>query len=104
MTEATEITPDHLETSSSSAAAHPVLMSALENEHTFVAQLIGVAGSLALYVALWVFGALAVSQEHPADLVFACLFGTVALALGAFFVAHHCVNRQDMRRHWSQAT
>uniref|UniRef100_A0A8C1BWZ9 Adhesion G protein-coupled receptor A3 n=1 Tax=Cyprinus carpio carpio TaxID=630221 RepID=A0A8C1BWZ9_CYPCA len=98
--EATEITPAHLE---SSSAAQPVPMSALENEHTFVAQLIGVAGSLVLYVALWVFGALAVSQEHPADLVFACLFGTAALALGAFLVAHHCVNRQDMRHHWSRA-
>uniref|UniRef100_A0A8C1QE86 Adhesion G protein-coupled receptor A3 n=1 Tax=Cyprinus carpio TaxID=7962 RepID=A0A8C1QE86_CYPCA len=98
--EATEITPAHLE---SSSAAQPVPMSALENEHTFVAQLIGVAGSLALYVALWVFGALAVSQEHPADLVFTCLFGAAALALGAFLVAHHCVNRQDMRRHWSRA-
>uniref|UniRef100_A0A671LHS4 Adhesion G protein-coupled receptor A3 n=1 Tax=Sinocyclocheilus anshuiensis TaxID=1608454 RepID=A0A671LHS4_9TELE len=100
--EATEITPALLE-SSSAAADQPVPMSALENEHTFVAQLIGVAGSLVLYVALWVFGALAVSQEHPADLVFACLFGTAALALGAFLVAHHCVNRQDMRRHWSRA-
>uniref|UniRef100_A0A8C1YV54 Adhesion G protein-coupled receptor A3 n=1 Tax=Cyprinus carpio TaxID=7962 RepID=A0A8C1YV54_CYPCA len=98
--EATEITPAHLE---SLSAAQPVPMSALENEHTFVAQLIGVAGSLALYVALWVFGALAVSQEHPADLVFTCLFGAAALALGAFLVAHHCVNRQDMRRHWSRA-
>ncbi|XP_051546799.1 adhesion G protein-coupled receptor A3 [Myxocyprinus asiaticus] len=100
--EATEITPAHLE-SSSAAATQPVLMAALENEHTFVAQLLGVAGSLALYVALWVFGALAVSQERPADLVFACLFGASALALGAFLVAHHCMNRQDMRRHWSQA-
>uniref|UniRef100_A0A673GFZ1 Adhesion G protein-coupled receptor A3 n=1 Tax=Sinocyclocheilus rhinocerous TaxID=307959 RepID=A0A673GFZ1_9TELE len=100
--EVTEITPALLE-SSSAAADQPVPMSALENEHTFVAQLIGVAGSLALYVALWVFGALAVSQEYPADLVFACLFGAAALALGAFLVAHHCVNRQDMRRHWSRA-
>ncbi|XP_016113416.1 adhesion G protein-coupled receptor A3-like [Sinocyclocheilus grahami] len=100
--EATEITPALLE-SSSAAANQPVPMSALENEHTFVAQLIGVAGSLVLYVALWVFGALAVSQEHPADLVFACLFGATALALGAFLVAHHSVNREDMRRHWSRA-
>ncbi|XP_016346149.1 adhesion G protein-coupled receptor A3-like [Sinocyclocheilus anshuiensis] len=100
--EATEITPALLE-SSSAAADQPVPMSALENEHTFVAQLIGVAGSLVLYVALWVFGALAVSQEHPADLAFACLFGAAALALGAFLVAHHCVNHQDMRRHWSRA-
>lgn len=102
VTEATEVTPDHLE-SSSAGVTQQVLMSALENEHTFASQLLGVAGALTLYAALWVFGALAVSQEHPTDLVFACLFGAAALALGAFVVAHHCVNRQDMRQHWSRA-
>ncbi|KAF7706427.1 adhesion G protein-coupled receptor A3-like isoform X2 [Silurus meridionalis] len=81
----------------------PVSLSALENEHTFLAQLFGVAGALALYALLWLFGALAVSQEYPLDLVFSCLFGVVALALGAFLVGHHCVTRQDMRRHWAQA-
>uniref|UniRef100_A0A8B9KI74 Adhesion G protein-coupled receptor A3 n=1 Tax=Astyanax mexicanus TaxID=7994 RepID=A0A8B9KI74_ASTMX len=65
--------------------------------------LLGVAGALALYIVLWIFGALAVSQEHPIDLVFACLFGVAALALGAFLVARHCISRQDMRRHWSRA-
>nr|XP_040038039.1 adhesion G protein-coupled receptor A3 [Gasterosteus aculeatus aculeatus] len=87
----------------SASAAHPVPLSALENEHTFAAQLMGAAGALGLYAALWVFGAMAVSQDHPYDLAFTCLFGVAALALGAFMVAHHCVNRQDMRRYWSQA-
>lgn len=82
---------------------HSVPLSALENEHTFTAQLMGAAGALGLYAALWVFGAMAVSQEHPFDLAFTCLFGVAALALGAFMVAHHCINRQDMRRYWSQA-
>lgn len=100
--EVTEATPGQLE-SSSLGATQQIPMSALENEHTFAAQLLGVAGSLALYASLWVFGAFAVSQEHPADLVFTCLFGAAALALGAFLVTHHCVNRQDMRHHWSQA-
>ncbi|XP_026017632.1 adhesion G protein-coupled receptor A3 [Astatotilapia calliptera] len=81
---------------------HTVPLSALENEHTFAGQLMGAAGALGLYAALWVFGAMAVSQDHPFDLAFTCLFGVAALALGAFMVAHHCVNRQDMRRHWSQ--
>uniref|UniRef100_A0A8D3E7R4 Adhesion G protein-coupled receptor A3 n=1 Tax=Scophthalmus maximus TaxID=52904 RepID=A0A8D3E7R4_SCOMX len=53
-------------------------------------ELMGAAGALGLY-------------EHPYDLAFTCLFGVAALALGAFMVAHHCVNRQDMRRYWSQA-
>uniref|UniRef100_W5K4J2 Adhesion G protein-coupled receptor A3 n=1 Tax=Astyanax mexicanus TaxID=7994 RepID=W5K4J2_ASTMX len=89
--------------SSSVSGMQPVSLSALENEHTFAAQLLGVAGALALYIVLWIFGALAVSQEHPIDLVFACLFGVAALALGAFLVARHCISRQDMRRHWSRA-
>ncbi|XP_068611808.1 adhesion G protein-coupled receptor A3 [Brachionichthys hirsutus] len=85
------------------SGAHAVPRSTLENEHTFAAQLMGAAGALGLYVTLWVFGAMAVSQDRPFDLAFTCLFGVVALALGAFMLAHHCVNRQDMRRFWSQA-
>lgn len=89
--------------SSIMSAPHAVPLSALENEHTFAAQLMGAGGALGLYAALWVFGAMAVSQEHPYDLAFTCLYGVTALALGAFMVAQHCVNRQDMRRLWSQA-
>ena len=80
-----------------------VSLTALENEHTFPAQLLGVALALLLFAALWVFGALAVSQEYPADLAFSCLFGAAALGLGGFLVVHHCVNRDDMRRHWVSA-
>lgn len=83
--------------------AHAAPLSALENEHTFTAQLMGAAGALGLYAALWVFAALAVSQEHPLDLVFTCLFGVAALALAAFMLGHHCINRQDVKRFWSQA-
>ncbi|XP_066536703.1 adhesion G protein-coupled receptor A3 [Hoplias malabaricus] len=100
--EISEVPPAHLD-SSSLSGVQPVSLSALENEHTFAAQLLGVAGALALYIVLWVFGAMAVSQEHPLDLVFACLFGAVALALGAFLVGRHCVSRQDMRCHWAKA-
>jgi len=92
----------HEASSSIVSAPHIVPLSALENEHTFTAQLMGAAGTLGLYAALWVFGAMAVSQDHPFDLVFTCLFGVAALALGAFMVAHHCVNRQDMRQFWSR--
>ncbi|XP_038128500.1 adhesion G protein-coupled receptor A3 isoform X2 [Cyprinodon tularosa] len=87
---------------SSSVGSAPLPLSALENEHTFTAQLVGAVGALGLYSALWVFGAMAVSQDHPYDMAFTCLFGLTALALGAFMVVHHCVNRQDMRRFWSQ--
>uniref|UniRef100_A0A8C7WHQ2 Adhesion G protein-coupled receptor A3 n=1 Tax=Oncorhynchus mykiss TaxID=8022 RepID=A0A8C7WHQ2_ONCMY len=93
----------HDASSSTVSAPHAVSLSALENEHTFALQLLGAAVALGLYASLWVFGAMAVSQERPADLVFSCLFGVAALALGGFLLAHHCVNRQDMRRHWAQA-
>lgn len=85
------------------APHHAVPLSALENEHTFGAQLMGAAGALGLYATLWVFAAMAVSREHPFDLVFTCLFGVTALALAAFMLGHHCINRQDVRRFWSQA-
>lgn len=93
----------HEASSSILSAPHAVPLSALENEHTFAAQLMGASGALGLYAALWVFGAMAVSHDHPFDLAFTCLFGVAALALAAFMVAHHCVNRQDMRHYWSQA-
>ncbi|CAL1591180.1 unnamed protein product [Knipowitschia caucasica] len=83
-------------------APHSVPMSALENEYTFAVQLLGTASALGLYGALWVFGALSVSQDYPFDLAFTCLYGVAALALAAFMTGHHCVNRQDMRRYWSQ--
>ncbi|KAL4604749.1 putative G-protein coupled receptor 125 [Arapaima gigas] len=76
---------------------------ALENEQTFATQLTGVALALLLFAGLWVSAALAVSQDQPLDLLFSCLFGLVALALGAFLVTHHCVNREDVRHQWAVA-
>uniref|UniRef100_A0A8C7Z7H3 Adhesion G protein-coupled receptor A3 n=1 Tax=Oryzias sinensis TaxID=183150 RepID=A0A8C7Z7H3_9TELE len=69
-----EVVPD-----GPSSHCHPLTL------QPFATQLMGAVGS------------------YPFDLVFTCLYGVAALALGAFMVAHHCVNRQDMRRHWSQA-
>uniref|UniRef100_A0A8D1Q8G7 Adhesion G protein-coupled receptor A3 n=1 Tax=Sus scrofa TaxID=9823 RepID=A0A8D1Q8G7_PIG len=74
--------------------------SALENEHTFHSQLLGASLTLLLYVALWVFGALAVSLYYPLDLVFSFFFGATCLSLSAFVVVHHCVNREDVRLAW----
>ncbi|MGH0138927.1 UNVERIFIED_CONTAM: hypothetical protein FKN15_035618 [Acipenser sinensis] len=88
---------------SMSQGNYSVSVSALENEHTFQAQLFGASLTLPLFVALWFFGALSVSMDYPMDLVFSCLFGLVALGLGAFLVVHHCVNREDVRRYWIAA-
>ncbi|KAG7458892.1 hypothetical protein MATL_G00225430 [Megalops atlanticus] len=77
--------------------------SELENEHTFPAQLLGVALALLLSAGLWVCGALAVSRGPLLGLLFSCLFGALALGLGAFLIAHHCANREDVRRLWASA-
>ncbi|XP_029446150.1 adhesion G protein-coupled receptor A3 isoform X2 [Rhinatrema bivittatum] len=77
-----------------------VSTSALENEHTFQAQLQGASLTLFLYVFLWIFGALAVSLYYPMDLIFSCFFGATCLILSAFLIIHHCVNREDLRHAW----
>ncbi|MEE6512059.1 hypothetical protein FKM82_018969 [Ascaphus truei] len=56
--------------------------------------------SHALYIALWVFGALAVSQNWYFNVVFSCLYGVTAVALGLFVFIHHCVRRQDVQHSW----
>ncbi|XP_053258357.1 adhesion G protein-coupled receptor A3 [Podarcis raffonei] len=77
-----------------------VSTSALENEHSFHAQLLGVSLTLFLYVALWIVGAFAVSLYYPLDLVFSCFFGVVCLTLSGFLITHHCINREDVRHAW----
>ncbi|XP_053573724.1 adhesion G protein-coupled receptor A2 [Bombina bombina] len=54
----------------------------------------------ALYIALWVFGALAVSQHWYFNIIFSCLYGVTAVALGLFIFIHHCIRRQDVRNSW----
>ncbi|XP_032651439.1 adhesion G protein-coupled receptor A3 isoform X4 [Chelonoidis abingdonii] len=80
-----------------------VSTSALENEHSFQAQLLGASLTLFLYVALWIFGALAVSLYYPMDLILSCFFGVTCLSLSAFLMTHHCVNREDVRHSWITA-
>ncbi|XP_037753915.1 adhesion G protein-coupled receptor A3 isoform X6 [Chelonia mydas] len=80
-----------------------VSTSALENEHSFQAQLLGASLALFLYVALWIFGALAVSLYYPMDLIVSCFFGITCLSLSAFLMMHHCVNREDVRHAWITA-
>lgn len=74
--------------------------STLENEHSFQSQLLGASLTLLLYVALWMFGAMAVSLYYPLDLVFSFFFGAACLSFSAFIMVHHCVNREDVRLAW----
>lgn len=54
----------------------------------------------ALYVALWTFGAMAVSQRWYLNIVFSCLYGITAVVLGLFIFIHHCVRRRDVLNSW----
>ncbi|XP_048092050.1 adhesion G protein-coupled receptor A3 [Alosa alosa] len=79
---------------------------ALENEQSFRAQLVGVATTLPLFLLLWTFGALAVSQDPSwptLGLSGSCLFGLTALALAAFLLWHHGVGRRDLRLLWARS-
>ncbi|KAM9311109.1 adhesion G protein-coupled receptor A2 [Gastrophryne carolinensis] len=53
-----------------------------------------------LYIILWIFGAFAVSQTWYLNIIFSCLYGVTAVALGLFIFIHHCVRRQDVQRSW----
>ncbi|KAM8974313.1 adhesion G protein-coupled receptor A2 [Pelodytes ibericus] len=53
-----------------------------------------------LYIVLWVFGALAVSQDWYFNVIFSCFYGVTAVALGLFIFIHHCIRRQDVQRSW----
>lgn len=54
----------------------------------------------ALYVALWTFGAMAVSQRWYLNIVFSCLYSVTAVALGLFIFVHHCLRRRDVLSSW----
>ncbi|KAM6113274.1 LOW QUALITY PROTEIN: adhesion G protein-coupled receptor A2 [Phoenicopterus ruber ruber] len=53
----------------------------------------------ALYVALWTFGAMAVSQRWYLNIVFSCLYGVTAWRWDLIFI-HHCVRRRDVLNSW----
>ncbi|NXP47106.1 AGRA2 protein, partial [Heliornis fulica] len=53
-----------------------------------------------LYVTLWTFGAMAVSQHWYLNIIFSCLYGITAVALGLFIFIHHCIRRRDVLNSW----
>ncbi|XP_039188883.1 adhesion G protein-coupled receptor A2 [Crotalus tigris] len=54
-----------------------------------------------LYLTLWTFGAMAVSQHwFLLKVVFSCLYGVTAGALGFFIFIYHCARRKDVQNSW----
>ncbi|NXT18593.1 AGRA2 protein, partial [Syrrhaptes paradoxus] len=68
--------------------------------HSLRVQFWALVATHALYVALWTFGAMAVSQRWYLNVVFSCLYGVTAVALGLFIFIHHCVRRRDVLSSW----
>lgn len=68
--------------------------------HSLRVQFWALVATHALYVALWTFGAMAVSQRWYLNIVFSCLYGVTAVALGLFIFVHHCLRRRDVLSSW----
>ncbi|XP_078521542.1 adhesion G protein-coupled receptor A2 [Lissotriton helveticus] len=68
----------------------------MDGVHTLKVQFWALLIVHCLYIALWVFGALAVSQSWYYSVMFSCLYGVVAVALGLFVFIHHCARRPDV--------
>ncbi|XP_072213243.1 adhesion G protein-coupled receptor A2 [Excalfactoria chinensis] len=72
----------------------------VDGVYSLQAQLWALLAVHAMYVALWTFGAMAVSQRGDLNIVFSCLYGVTAVALGLFIFIHHCVRRRDVLGSW----
>ncbi|KAJ8285873.1 hypothetical protein GJAV_G00031950 [Gymnothorax javanicus] len=72
----------------------------LEDQYSLKAQFLAIMATHVLYVALWSCGALAMWQTGYKSLLFCCLYGVVATALGVFLLVHHCLRRLDVQAAW----
>ncbi|MGH0180036.1 UNVERIFIED_CONTAM: hypothetical protein FKN15_003144 [Acipenser sinensis] len=74
---------------------------ALEDQHSLRARFMAVVCTHVLFIALWSLGALAVWRGGGEEaLLFSCLYGITAVALGLFLLVHHCIRRRDVQAHW----
>ncbi|KAK6468476.1 adhesion G protein-coupled receptor A2-like [Huso huso] len=74
---------------------------ALEDQHSLRARFMAVVCTHVLFMALWSLGALAVWRGGGEGvLLFSCLYGITAVALGLFLLVHHCIRRRDVQAHW----
>ncbi|XP_006000352.1 adhesion G protein-coupled receptor A2 [Latimeria chalumnae] len=77
-----------------------ILAPVTDGVYTMKAQFLALLITHFLYIALWAFGALAVSQGWYYDVIFSCLYGMTAIMLGLFIIIHHCAKRQDIQSSW----
>lgn len=53
-----------------------------------------------LFLIIWCCGAVAIWLTGYISLLFSCLYGIAAVALGIFLVLHHCFRRKDIQTSW----
>ncbi|XP_030622156.1 adhesion G protein-coupled receptor A2 [Chanos chanos] len=72
----------------------------VEDQYSLKVQFLVLVSTHILFLAMWIFGAMAVWQSGRQSLLFSCLYGVVAKTLGVFLVVHHCLRRLDVQASW----
>ncbi|XP_055518311.1 adhesion G protein-coupled receptor A2-like [Leucoraja erinacea] len=68
--------------------------------YSLEARLWALAGTQLLFIGLWMCGALSVWGMPPLAVLFSCLYGVGAVALGLLVLIHHCLRRHDVCGPW----
>ncbi|XP_028270663.1 adhesion G protein-coupled receptor A2 [Parambassis ranga] len=71
-----------------------------EDQYSLKTQFSVLVATHFLFVVLWCCGAMAVWLTGHTSLLFSCLYGITATALGLFLVVHHCFRRLDVQASW----
>ncbi|XP_063049483.1 adhesion G protein-coupled receptor A2 [Engraulis encrasicolus] len=92
---------------SGTGAMHGGLPPVVEDQYSLKVQFLALVTAHFLFLALWCCGAMAVWQPvagggggRHESLLFSCLYGVAAAALGLFLAAHHCLRRLDVQAAW----
>ncbi|XP_070540026.1 adhesion G protein-coupled receptor A3-like [Ptychodera flava] len=89
-----------LESLGTHTVATSVATSFLDAEHSYQSQLRSLVFMLFVFLAMWVCGAMAITQEYYLNLMFSYLYGAASAALGIFIFFYNCVMRNDVRLGW----
>ncbi|XP_078285093.1 adhesion G protein-coupled receptor A2-like [Rhinoraja longicauda] len=68
--------------------------------YSLEARLWALTGTQLLFLGLWTCGALSVWGMPPLGVLFSCLYGVGAAALGLLVLVHHCLRRYDVCGPW----
>ncbi|KAM6945123.1 adhesion G protein-coupled receptor A2 [Lycodopsis pacificus] len=87
-----------LSTDSAVGPMNPVVVP--EDQYSLKTQFLVLVSTHFLFVVLWCCGAMAMWLTGHTSLLFSCLYGMAATALGVFLVVHHCFRRLDVQASW----